>query len=131
MYRKILYSIFLIVLGACSSQRNMKSKDDIENLVVEKSNMNDKSSCQNNSTEEFKLCQYYKEENNIKYTSFKVFKITSDELIYEQNKVLKVSWNSNFEIRVDNFTRIPKGRGTDDYYLYDVQKRTKVFKNKL
>lgn len=131
MGKKVIYGVFLIVLGACSSQKSGNSIDDSDNQSEIKSNKSENLACQNNTTDEYKLCQYHEMEDNVKYTSFKVYNIASDELVFEQSKVRKVSWDSDFEIRIDNYTRISAGENNEDYYLYDVKKKTKVSKNKL
>lgn len=117
-------TLLIFVIFACNSQKNIPAKEQLPENQIEKI-LGTKFKCDNNTSNQYKLCFVYETISNVKYVSFAVFDINSNSLIYEQSKVRKVNWVSENEIRVDNFTRMPTGDGTNDYYLYNVKSKEK------
>lgn len=131
MIKYFIYACICVGFASCSSQKNTNSMEDSSDKQKSEMESGNKILCENNSTNEYKLCLFYETIENVKYASFKIYEIGSDEIIYTKTKVRSVKWNSEFEVRVDKFTHMPTNEGADDYYLYDVKKKTKISNNKL
>jgi hypothetical protein len=72
------------------------------------------------------LCSTSKEEDNVNLINFLIYDLQKNEVIHEStDRIRKVSWQSETEVRVDLFAGMPVGEGTNNFYIYNVDKKEK------
>ncbi len=126
----IMTSAFiLIAVLSCNSQKSATSKETLTEKEQIESVIGTKYDCTNNDTDQYKLCFAFEYDQKVKYTSFVIYDTASDEIIHQQSKVRSVTWEAANVVRVNNFTRMPTGDETGDYYLFDVDKKEKLNNN--
>ena len=124
MNNLLIISVLITSLISCSARKKVITSEPLPQIKVEEI-LGTKFDCVKNASGLYKLCSANVTVDNVKYVSFAVFEITTNVLVYKSSQVRKVRWQSENEIRVDNFTRMPTGEGTDDYYLYNIISKEK------
>jgi hypothetical protein len=73
------------------------------------------------------LCSTNITEANVTLVSFFIYDLKNEEVIYEPNeRIRKVAWISNQQIKANIMIGMPTGDGTDNYLIYDIKKKKRI-----
>ncbi|MEQ8476876.1 hypothetical protein [Fulvivirga sp.] len=81
---------------------------------------------QPNATKSYMLCSTSKVEDNVSRVVFIIYDLNKNEVVYESTeRIRKVSWQSETEVRADLMIGMPVGEGTNNFYVYNVETKKK------
>ena len=81
--------------------------------------------CAPNTNDTFILCSSYEIKDRVKYLKVVIYELATNEVIYEPNeRIRKVSWISEYEVKVDLMIGTPSDAADSDYVIYNVKTKS-------
>lgn len=116
----LLSLCFFVSCNASKTPQDVNNKEKIEEAAQKV--LGDDITYQPNVTKTHMLCSTSMVEDNVSRVVFIVYDLKEDKVIYQSTeRIRKVSWQSENEVRADLMTGMPVGEGTNNYYVYNVE----------
>ena len=119
---KVFALLCLFLFAMCSTSKTAADGENEEKLkqAAQKILGNDVF-YEPNEDNPYVLCSTSKQVDKVSLIVFIIYDLQNNKVIYESTeRIRKVSWQSETEVRADLMTGMPVGEGTNNYYVFNV-----------
>lgn len=128
---KVFALLTLFLFASCGASKSAKDEDNGEKVeVAARKILGDEITYQPNANKSYMLCSTSKVEDNVSRVAFIIYDLKEDKVIYQSTeRIRKVSWQSETEVRADLMIGMPVGEGTNNFYVYNVETKKETSPN--
>lgn len=125
---KLYIAFFVIILVSCNTSKTANKINEIDENTADstlRETLEENMNCEPNANDTFILCSSYEIKDRVKYLKVVIYELATNEIIYEPNKrIRKVSWLSEYEVKVDLMIGTPSDAADSDYVIYNVKTKS-------
>ncbi|MTI41989.1 hypothetical protein [Fulvivirga lutimaris] len=116
----LLSLCFFVACNASKAPQDVENHEKVEEAALKM--LGGDVIYQPNVTKTYMLCSTSKVEDNVSRVVFIIYDLNKNEVIYEsKERIRKVSWQSENEVRADLISGIPVVDSSNNYYVYNVE----------